>query len=89
MKSSFQTALKNQTEEICRLAVQQRGHALKYAHEQTEEICKIAVQQDGYTLQYVHNQTEEICKLAVRQNGCAFQFINKVGGHNGKRKVSA
>jgi hypothetical protein len=51
-------------EEICKLAVQQNGDALRYVKNQTEEICKLAVQQNGDALKYVKNQTEEICELA-------------------------
>ena len=35
------------TGEICKLAVQQNGNALKYVKEQTDEICKLSVQQYG------------------------------------------
>jgi len=52
-----------QTEEICKLAVQQDGYTLEYVKEQTEEICKLAVQQNGLALQYVKEQTEEINKI--------------------------
>ena len=45
--------VKEQTEEICKLAVSQSGYALKYVKEQTEEICKLAISQSGYALQYV------------------------------------
>ena len=65
-----------QTEEICKLAVQQNGISLDYVKiEQTEEICKLAVQQNGYALQYVRNQNEEICKLAIQQNSWSFQYV--------------
>ena len=54
--------VKEQTEEICKLAVQQDGIALQFVKEQTEEICKLAVQQNGHALKYVSTsfQTEEI-----------------------------
>ena len=65
----------NQTEEICKLAVQQFGGALKYVENQTEEICCLAVQQFGYALKYVKNQTEEICCLAVQQYGWALEYV--------------
>jgi hypothetical protein len=45
--------VRNQTEEICKLAVQDDGEALQYVHNQTEEICKLAVQQNGDALKYV------------------------------------
>ena len=57
-----------QTEEICKLAVQQNGCALSFVRDnlQTEEMYKLAVQQNAITLAFVRNylQTEEICKLA-------------------------
>ena len=67
-----------QTEELCRLAVQQNGLALKYVKNQTEEICKLAVQQNVYALEYVKiEQTEEICKLAVQEYGYVLQFVKE------------
>ena len=44
---------KEQTEEICKLAIQQNGLALMHVKEQTEELCNLAVRQDGCVLQYV------------------------------------
>ena len=64
------------TEEICKLAVQQNGLALKYVKEQTNEICKLAVQNCGYSLIYVRKQTEELCTLAVKHNNIALRFVN-------------
>ena len=67
--------IKNQTEELCKLAVSQDGFALQYVQNQTEEICKLAVSQNGIAVIYVKNQTEELCKLAVSQNGIALQYV--------------
>ena len=69
-----------QTEEICKLAVQQNGYALKYVKiEQTEEICKLAVQKNGYSLSFVKiEQTEELCKLAVQQNGLSLCYVKNL-----------
>ena len=57
--------LKEQTEEMCKIAVQENGLALQYVHEKnkTEEICKLAVQQNQNALQYVpnKNKTEQSC----------------------------
>ena len=49
--------VKNQTEELCKLAVQQSGYSLQFVKNQTEEICKLAVLQNGYgyALQYVED----------------------------------
>jgi hypothetical protein len=57
--------IKKQTDEICKMAVQQYRYALQYVQNQTDEICKLAVQQNGYALYYIQNQTDVICNLAV------------------------
>ena len=67
--------VKNQTPELCILAVQQTGWALKYVKKQTDSICKEAVKKSGRALQYVENQTNEICKLAVQCDGNALEFV--------------
>ena len=61
--------VKNQTEEICKIAVQQNADALQYVINQTDDICKLAIQQNCYTLKFVHNQTIELCMLACIQKG--------------------
>ena len=67
-----------QTEEICKLAVQKNGWALSIVKiEQTEEIFKLAVQQNGLALQYVKEQTEEICKLAFQQNVSSLRCVKE------------
>ena len=83
--------IEEQTEEICELAVQQNGLALKYVKDEfkTEELCKLAVQQDGYALEFVKDelQTEEICKLAIEQNENIlknFQFSLRSGNVQSK-----
>ena len=66
----------DQTEELCKLAVQQDGCALEFVENQTEELCKFSVQQDGYALSFVKiEQTEELCKLAVQKNGLALEYV--------------
>ena len=71
----------HQTDEMCKIAVQQNGYALKFVNNQTDEMCQIAVQQNGYALQFVHNQTDAlqfvhmhyilyiICKIVVQKYG--------------------
>jgi len=53
-----------ESEELCKLAVQNNGLDLEYVIKQTDDICKLAVQNNGMVLEYVKNQTEEIYKLA-------------------------
>jgi hypothetical protein len=64
-------------EEICKLAVRQKGVIVQYVTEQTEEICQLAVQQNRCALIYVKEQTEEICHLAVQQNRCALIYVKE------------
>ena len=45
--------VQNQTEEICKLAVEQNGYELQYVHNKTEEICKLAIQQNPQVLEWV------------------------------------
>ena len=66
--------VKNQTEEICKLAVEYDGHALSSMYmkiPQTDELCKIAVKKNGLALIHVNSPTDEIRKLAIQQTGLA------------------
>ena len=67
--------VKEQTDDICILAVKRDGSALKYVHKQTEDICKLAVQGNGFMLKYVKEQTNDICTIAVRQYCHALEFV--------------
>ena len=69
--------LKNPTEEMCELAVQQNGLALEYVRHQTEELCLKAVQQNGLALQFVQQQTDFICLEAIKKNPHAFFYIQE------------
>ena len=46
----------NQTEDICKLAIQQNGYSLQYVINQTEELCTIAVKQNPLAIKYVKIQ---------------------------------
>ena len=69
--------VKEQTPEICMIAVKQNGWALRYVEEQTPEICMAAVQQNGLALKYVKEQTPEICMAAVQRNGYALRYVKE------------
>lgn len=71
--------IKEQTDELCKIAVGQFGIALKYIINKTPELCKIAVNSRGIALEFVPEelQTEEICKIAVKENGYALKFVHK------------
>lgn len=71
--------VKEQTKELCHLAVQSDGRALQFVKEQTAELCYLAVKRDSFALQYAKEQTEELCLLAVQQRygGGALQFVKE------------
>ena len=67
--------VKNQPDEICKLAVRHDWRALQYVLLQTDEICTLAVSQYGRAFEWVKDQTDELCKLAVSHNGCMLEFV--------------
>lgn len=75
--------VKEQTPELCMLAVQQNGFALKYINNKTIELCMLAVQQNGIALEYVptelQNDSAKHClyELAVQQNGLALEYVKE------------
>lgn len=68
--------IKNQTEEICFVAVDRYRYALRYVGKvnfpgcnpikQTNAICIAAIKKDPWSLIYVEKQTEKICLMAVK-----------------------
>ena len=66
--------VRNQPDEICKLAVKHDFRALEYVLLQTDEICKIAVSNHGFALEFVKDQTDDICKMAVK-NGYGLEFV--------------
>ena len=73
--------IKNQTVELCEIAVLQNGSALEYVNKEfkTYRICKMAVCQNRHALQYVDPelQTEKICEIALLQKEDVFEHIHK------------
>lgn len=67
----------DQTEKLCKKALERNGLALQYVKDQTHEICVIAVKQNGLALQYVKQQNDIICKLAISQNSEAANYVIK------------
>lgn len=69
--------VKNQTEELCKLAVQNDGYALEFVKNQTYDICKLAVLDYGRAIIHVKKEflTFELCKLAVANNGHTLEDI--------------
>ena len=60
--------VKDQTPEMCLLAVKQNGLLLPFVKVQTPEICLTAVKQNGYALEYVNEQSLAVGIAALKQN---------------------
>ena len=58
--------VKQQTEELCKIACAQNGHALQYVEQQTEELCKIACAQNGRALEYCNHINMECFALVSK-----------------------
>lgn len=69
--------VRDQTEEICLVAVQERCFNLAYVRKKTPAICLAAVTSDGKALRYVPEdmRTPEICLAAVLQNPHAIVHV--------------
>lgn len=68
---------KEQTEELCSLAIQRCPWCIQFAVYQTEEDAMKAVTKEPMLLKYVFNQTIPICLKAVESNGMALAFVKK------------
>jgi hypothetical protein len=67
--------IKEQTYELCKIAVQKDGTCINYVKNQTNELCKLAISQHYSALNYIKNQTFEICKFAVSCNIDSYKYI--------------
>jgi hypothetical protein len=50
----------NQTDEICKVAIDLDPHTLQYVHCQTERLCKRAIERDPFVISYVRDVTTSI-----------------------------
>jgi len=75
MKPSYLKYIKEQTPEICAMALQahfipiHEVTPLQYVKEQTPELCMMAIKQAPWAIEYVKEQTRELCIAAVTRNG--------------------
>jgi len=68
---------KEQTDEVCDLALSKSPYAIEHIHNQTRERCLKAVQADGKALYQIKAEarTDEINIAALKQNITALRFI--------------
>jgi len=67
--------VKEQTDELCYIAVLNNGFNIKYVKKQTYELCKIAVEDVNLAFQYVDKnlQTIELCIIAIKNKHKVFK----------------
>jgi hypothetical protein len=70
--------VKNQTRDICQLAVSIDPFAIQHVTDQSEELCLLAVQQNGMSLRYILHPTPLICLEAITNNKNAFIYADIV-----------
>ena len=68
--------IREQTSDLCLIAVQNDGLALRHVRNQSPEICLEAVKQNGLALRYVNEPNHDICLKAVQQNGNAIEYVD-------------
>lgn len=61
--------------DLCLLAVKQKGDMLAYIKNPTKEICLVALQCTGNAIQFIKDPDEEMCLTAVRQDPWVLEFI--------------
>lgn len=68
--------IKNMTNQLLEIIVQQHGFNFEYDYVQTESLCLIAIKHDYKQLQHVINQTDEMCRIAICNNALALQYVH-------------
>lgn len=69
--------VKNQTSELCTIAVGKCVETLQYVKNQTPELCLMAVRKNGFVLRHIKRQTHEICMEAVKESAMALQHVER------------
>ena len=67
----------NPTEAVIKLAIEQRGWAIRYAKDPTEEVQLLAVKKDYDSIKYIKEPYESVQMEAVRISYDALRYINK------------
>ena len=67
--------VKNQTLEMCEVAVSKSWQAIKYVKKQTPKLCEMAAKKNWRSLEFIKKQTPDICKSAFENDWHAIQFI--------------
>lgn len=63
--------VKNQTFELCKMALKKSAYSIQYIRNQTFKLCKMAVKKKGNCLQYIKKPSHEIRMIAAVNGGLA------------------
>ena len=70
--------VKEQTHDLCLLAIKQNSDSIQYVKEQTIDLCLIAIEQNANTIQYVKDQLFDLCLRAVTFHGSSlYNVVNQ------------
>jgi hypothetical protein len=67
----------NQTDAMCRIAVQQNAFALAYVNNQSEDLCLLAVCKDWEVHRHVRNRSDKILLAVVQQHESVLEHIEQ------------
>lgn len=67
--------VKNQSPEMCEVAVSKSWQAIKFVKKQTPKLCEMAAKKNWRALEFIKKQTPEICKYAFENDWHSIQFI--------------
>jgi DNA-binding XRE family transcriptional regulator len=67
--------VKNQTLEMCEIAISKSWQAIKYVKNQTPKLCEMVAKKNWRSLEFIKKQTPEICKNAFENDWHSIQFI--------------
>ena len=69
--------IKDQTPELCKMAITIEPTAIQFIKYQTHELCILAVSNNGLTLKYIDNKTYDVCRAAILSDFNALQYISE------------
>jgi len=68
--------IRNQTHEMCRIAVSQYPPAIQYVTNKTDDLIELALKKEGKCLMYILRKEERWCVMAVEQDEKSIMHID-------------
>lgn len=67
--------VRNQTFNLCRIAILQNWNSLRFVRNQTHELCSIAISENPHAIQYVKDLTIQLCVDALRKDESVICYL--------------